>query len=68
MRKITVAIPRDSRRRARLWAAQRDTSIHILVRHLLETLPGIARAERAFPSHNLNPVNLIPTKNTPSPA
>ncbi len=68
MRNITVTIPDDSYRRARVWAAQRDTSVSAVVRHMLETLPGIARAERAFPAHNLNPINSIPADDAPKPA
>jgi len=39
MRNITVTIPDDSYRRARVWAAQRDTSISAVVKYLLETMP-----------------------------
>jgi hypothetical protein len=76
MRNITVTIPDDAYRRARVWAAQRDTSLSAVVKHLLETLPGISRAASAFPLRNPDaanpnpipnpiPVNAIPT---PSPA
>jgi predicted CopG family antitoxin len=61
MRNITVTIPDDAYRRARVWAAQRDTSVSEVVRHLLETLPGISRAARAFPA-------LDPHSATPGPA
>lgn len=64
MRNITVTIPDDSYRRARVWAAERDTSISAVVRHILETLPGINRAAKAFPLRNSNPVNANPA---PSP-
>ena len=49
MRNITVAIPDDVHLRARVWAAQRDTSLSAVVRYLLETLPGISRSASAFP-------------------
>jgi hypothetical protein len=65
MRNITVTIPDDSYRKARVWAAERDTSVSAVVKHLLETLPGINRAAKAFPLRNSNPVNVNPA---PSPA
>jgi len=65
MRNITVTISDDSYRRARVWAAERDTSVSAVVRHILETLPGINRAAKAFPLRNSNPVNAQPV---PSPA
>ena len=49
MRNITVCIPADAYLRARVWAAERDTSISAVVRYLLETLPGITRSASAFP-------------------
>lgn len=52
MKNITVTIPDDSYTRARVWAAERDTSISAVVRHILETLPGIKRASKAFPISN----------------
>jgi hypothetical protein len=54
MRNITVTIPADSYRRARVWAAERDTCVSAIVKYLLETLPGIKRADKAFPINNLN--------------
>ena len=62
MRNITI--PADSCRRARIWAAQRDTSVSAVVKYLLETLPGIKRSNLAFPAHNSNPVNTsaLPTQ------
>jgi len=65
MRNITVAISDDAYRRARVWAAQRDTSLSAVVKHLLETLPGNKRATSAFPDRNSNPVNTIPTPDPP---
>jgi hypothetical protein len=49
MRNITVCIPDDAYLRARIWAAERDTSVSAVVRYLLETLPGIKRSASAFP-------------------
>jgi hypothetical protein len=60
MRNITVTIPDDAYTQARVWAAQRDTSVSAVVKYLLETLPGRKRACLAFPVHNPNPVNTIP--------
>jgi hypothetical protein len=64
MRNITVTIPDDAYRRARIWAAERDTSVSAVVKYLLETLPGINRSNLAFPARNSNNVNTT----APSPA
>ena len=47
---ITVTVPEQTYCQARVWAAQRDTSISAVVAYLLESLPGIPRAARAFPA------------------
>lgn len=47
-RKITVAVPDKIYHQARVWAAKRDTSISAVVAYLLDTLPGIQHADRAF--------------------
>jgi hypothetical protein len=52
MRNITVTIDDDSYTRARVWAAQRDTSVSAVVRYILETMPGVPRAVKAFPLAN----------------
>ena len=57
MSNITVNIPDDVYRRARVWAAERDTSISAVVKYLLETLPGIKRSNLAFPARNSNPTH-----------
>jgi hypothetical protein len=49
MKNITVTIPDEAYRNARVWAAQRDTSISAVVQYLLITLPGIEHAARGFP-------------------
>ena len=71
MRSITVTIPDDSYCRARVWAAERNTSISVVVRRILESLPGLSRAAKAFPLRNSNPVNTdpgsIPTSEANSP-
>lgn len=61
MRNITVTIPDETYRYARVWAAERDTSVSAVVKYLLETLPGRRRPALAFPIPNSNPVNEIPT-------
>lgn len=48
MKNITVTIPDDVYRQARVWAAKRDTSVSAVVTYLLETLPGVPRAEQRF--------------------
>ena len=57
MRNITVTIPDDVYLRARIWAAEHDTSVSAVVKYLLETLPGIRRSELAFPARNSSAVN-----------
>ena len=49
MKKITVAVHERTYRQARVWAAEHDTSLSAVVAWLLETLPGLPRAPRAFP-------------------
>ena len=66
MHNITVVIGDDCYRRARVWAAQHDTSLSAVVRHLLETLLGLQRANKAFPISNLNPSVSRPTPSEPS--
>jgi hypothetical protein len=67
MRNITVTIPDDAYRRARVWAAQRDTSLSAVVKHLLETLPGSSRAASTFPLRNSNPASPSPANPSPPP-
>jgi hypothetical protein len=49
MKNITVAIENEAYRAARMWAAQRGTSISKVVQHILSTLPNSPRAQSAFP-------------------
>ena len=67
MRNITVTIPDDAYRRARIWAAERDTSVSAVVKYLLETMPGINRSNLAFPVRNSNNVNTTAPSPTSSP-
>jgi len=48
MRNITVTVSDETYRMARVWAAQRDTSVSGVVQYLLQTLPGIKRAAAAY--------------------
>src|ERR1017187_9730577 len=68
MRNITVTIPDDAYRRARVWAAERDTSLSAVVKYLLETMPGIKRSAIAFPNRNSNPANTTPAVTSPREA
>jgi len=49
MKNITVCVPDETYRRARVWAAERESSVSQVVAYLLETLPNIKRATRRFP-------------------
>jgi hypothetical protein len=48
MKNITVAVSDDAYRQARIWAAKNDTSVSAVVQDLLQNLPCLARAARAF--------------------
>jgi hypothetical protein len=61
MKNITVSIPDQVYRMARVWAARRDTSVSAVVKYLLETLPGIQRTVQTFPV--IKPT--LPAANTP---
>jgi predicted CopG family antitoxin len=65
MRNITVTVPDDVYRRARIWAAERDTSLSAVVKYLLETMPGMKRSNLAFPARNSNDVNASSSSTTP---
>jgi hypothetical protein len=43
MKNITVSVPNQAHRQARVWAARRDTSISAVVKYMLERLPGLPR-------------------------
>ena len=59
---IIVTVSTDAYRQARIWAAQGDTSISAVVEYLIQTLPGIARAARAFPQSPLSAAPPVPPK------
>jgi hypothetical protein len=65
MRNITVTVPDDVYLRARVWAAERDTSVSAVVKYLLETMPGMKRSNLAFPARNSNRVNTSASSSTP---
>ena len=67
MRNITVKISDDTYRDARVWVARRDTSISAVVQYLLQTLPTIARAARAFPEAHQPLVQPSPAPSTTPP-
>lgn len=48
MKNITVTVSDKAYREARVWAAQRDTSLSRVVQYLIATLPTTSRAARAF--------------------
>jgi hypothetical protein len=60
MRNITVSIHDETYCQARVWAAERDTSISAVVQHLLQTLPGSRRAARGFPLKAAKPAGPRP--------
>jgi hypothetical protein len=49
MRNITVTVSDKAYREARVWAAERDSSLSRIVAYLIQTLPNIRRAVIAFP-------------------
>jgi hypothetical protein len=50
MRNITVSIPDDCYARARVWAAQRDTSVSAGVKYIPKCRAGTRHSAPAFPS------------------
>jgi hypothetical protein len=55
MKNITVSISDTAYLRARVWAAERETSISAVVAYLLETLPQIKRANAHYPLRSETP-------------
>jgi|SRR5580658_9372697 hypothetical protein len=49
MKNITVSIDDDTWRRARLWAANRDTSVSAIVRCILTSLPARGASPKPAP-------------------
>ena len=48
-RNVSISLPEDTYRRARMWAAKRDTTVTAVVRYLIENLPGFPIARKGFP-------------------
>jgi hypothetical protein len=59
---ITVTVSTEAYRQARIWAAQRDTSVSAVVEYLIQTLPGLPRAARAFPQSPRSATASVPPK------
>jgi hypothetical protein len=57
MKNITVSVPDETYRMARIWAATRGTSVSKVVAYILQTLPTHPRANQQFP----NPAHPHPT-------
>jgi hypothetical protein len=55
MKNITVAVPESTYIRARVWAAEHQTSVSAVVAYLLRTLPETKRAAVHFPRGNEKP-------------
>jgi uncharacterized protein YbcC (UPF0753/DUF2309 family) len=55
MKNITVSVPETTYFRARVWAAEHETSISAVVAFLLETLPQTKRASTHFPLRSEKP-------------
>ena len=55
MKNITVAVPNDVYRQARVWAAERGVSLSKVVATLLEILPTHPRANRIFQKPGATP-------------
>jgi hypothetical protein len=61
MKNVTVRISDIHFRKARVWAAERDTSLSAMVEHLLENLPVVARAVRAILASDLEAKGIAPS-------
>ncbi|MFZ0337115.1 MAG: hypothetical protein WAL45_03725 [Terracidiphilus sp.] len=49
MKNVTVSISDTAHLRARVWAAEHETSLSAVVAYLLQTLPKIRRANLQYP-------------------
>jgi len=64
MRNITVSVADETYTLARVWAAQRNTSISAVVAYVLRTLPNMQRVINAFPVPAFRPIppnSVLPT-------
>jgi hypothetical protein len=57
MKNITITIPDETYRQARVWAAERATSVSRVVAYILQTLPGHPRANKQFPNPDRSQVS-----------
>jgi hypothetical protein len=55
MKNITVAVPESTYIKARVWAAEHQTSVSAVVAYLLQTLPETRRAAVQFPRQGEKP-------------
>jgi hypothetical protein len=67
MKNITVTVSDQSYRQARIWAAQHDTSLSAVVQYLIQTLPGMPRAEAAFPVAKSAQISRVAAQLSPLP-
>jgi hypothetical protein len=67
-RNVTIAIDEDLYRRARVWAAERDTTLSTVVSVLLATVPTMARAAQRFPLPGQAPASPTPAPARTPPA
>jgi hypothetical protein len=69
MRNITVTVSDETYRLARVWAAERDTSVSAVVQFLLQSLKGMPHAGRAFPIGGCrDAAHAVPSINPPAPS
>jgi hypothetical protein len=66
MPNITVTVSEEAYRRARVWAAENDTSISAVVQYCIERLPGLPIAQTAAAATTRRPKVVYPPP-TPSP-
>ncbi len=59
MKNITVAVPESAYIKARVWAAEHQTSLSAVVAYLLRTLPETKRAADRFPRLSEKPESPI---------
>jgi hypothetical protein len=68
MKNVTVSITEESYRSARIFAAERNTSLSAMVEFLLENLPTVSRAvvrlieTRSVSTHRDIPLDAAPEK------
>jgi len=70
MKNITVSISNEAHRAARVWAAERRTSLSKIVAYILETLTQMPVARRRFPLPDKpadQPTRAVPWTSDPGP-